>query len=217
MNKELIKRILSSIILIPVTLYFIIKGSFFFNFFLLFCYLITIFEWSKMSIKTSYVFVGSILITLSFYSIYSLRNEFDDNVLNILFILTICISTDVGGYIFGKIFKGPKLTKISPKKTYAGTIGSYFLTIISINIFLNSNYLNTSSKFTIEILIFVVLISTVSQFGDILISYFKRKSKIKDTGKIIPGHGGLLDRIDGIIFAFPVSYLILSMEIIEIF
>jgi|TARA_B100001063_G_scaffold237110_1_gene257671 phosphatidate cytidylyltransferase len=170
-----------------------------------------------MSIKTSYVFVGSILITLSFYSIYSLRNEFDDNVLNILFILTICISTDVGGYIFGKIFKGPKLTKISPKKTYAGTIGSYFLTIISINIFLNSNYLNTSSKFTIEILIFVVLISTVSQFGDILISYFKRKSKIKDTGKIIPGHGGLLDRIDGIIFAFPVSYLILSMEIIEIF
>jgi phosphatidate cytidylyltransferase len=217
MNKELIKRILSSIILIPITLFFILKGSIFFNFFLLVCFFLTVFEWHKISKKTPYSFIGSIFFTLSFYSIYSLRNEFGDNYLNLLFVTIICIATDIGGYVFGKIFKGPKLTKISPKKTYAGTIGGFFLSIISINFFLTSNYLSSSIKFSKEIFVFVILISLISQFGDILISYFKRKSKIKDTGKIIPGHGGLLDRIDGMLFAFPFAYILFSIDIINIF
>ena len=140
--------------------------------------------------------------------IFELIN-FGGNYIYFLTIALICVSTDVGGYIFGKIFKGPKLTKISPKKTYAGMIGGYFLSIISINLFFHFTYLFPNEiKITIDILIFVILISTASQFGDIFISYFKRLSKIKDTGKIIPGHGGLLDRIDGMIFAFPIFYLI---------
>ena len=217
MSNELIKRIISSIILIPTTIFFILKGSIFFNFFLLVCFLITFFEWHKISKKTPYSLFGSIFLTFSFYSIYSLRNDFGDDYLVLLFVITICVSTDIGGYIFGKLFKGPKLIKISPKKTYAGTIGGFFLSIISINFFLNNNLLNTSVEFTKEIFIFVILISFVSQFGDILISYFKRKSNIKDTGKIIPGHGGILDRIDGMIFALPFSYILFLMGIIDIF
>ena len=127
----------------------------------------------------------------------------------ILLITIICVSTDIGGYVFGKIFKGPKLTIFSPNKTYAGMIGGYLLSIISA-IILNNFYL--SEELPINWFIFIILISTISQLGDVIISYFKRLSKIKDTGKIIPGHGGLLDRVDGMIFAFPFSYLIFLID-----
>jgi len=127
----------------------------------------------------------------------------------LLFITILCVSTDIGGYVFGKIFKGPKLTKFSPKKTYAGMIGGYSLSIISTIILIN---FYSSEELIIKWLIFAILISTISQLGDIIISYFKRLSKIKDTGKIIPGHGGLLDRVDGMIFAFPFSYLIILID-----
>ena len=136
----------------------------------------------------------------------------------------ICIFTDLGGYIFGKIFKGPKLTKISPNKTYSGMIGSYLVTMIFMifsiyNLdffkFINMN-IDEKGLFA-NYLILILLVSTASQLGDIIISYFKRMSKIKDTGKIIPGHGGLLDRIDGMIFAFPFAYLILSLNIFNYF
>ena len=126
-----------------------------------------------------------------------------------LFITIICVSTDIGGYIFGKTFRGPKLTKFSPNKTYAGMLGGYLLSILSAIILTNFYF---SEKLLIKLLIFVILISSISQLGDIIISYFKRISKIKDTGKIIPGHGGLLDRVDGMIFAFPFSYLILLTD-----
>ena len=135
-----------------------------------------------------------------------------------LIITLICISTDIGGYIFGNLFKGPKLTKVSPKKTYSGMIGGYLLSIIFLYIFYNSPYVFAKSlEFTSDIFIFILLVSTVSQLGDIIISYFKRLSKIKDTGKIIPGHGGLLDRVDGMIFAFPFSYIILKLNVLQYF
>tara|TARA_Y100000816_G_scaffold170136_1_gene122135 strand:- start:4195 stop:4629 length:435 start_codon:yes stop_codon:yes gene_type:complete len=135
-----------------------------------------------------------------------------------IIILLICISTDLGGYFFGKIFKGPKLTKFSPKKTFSGVIGGYILSIVILNMYFNSTY-NSFKELEIDfkIFIFILLISTISQLGDIIISYFKRLSKIKDTGKIIPGHGGLLDRIDGMIFAFPFSYLIFKINIFQYF
>ena len=123
----------------------------------------------------------------------------------VFIVISICISTDIGGYVFGKIFKGPKLTRISPKKTYSGMIGGYLLSLISIGII---SHFTNYSYMSIQIFIIILIISTVSQVGDIIVSYFKRLSKIKDTGKIIPGHGGLLDRIDGMIFAFPTVYLI---------
>ena len=211
MRREFIKRILSSIILIPLAIFFIVKGSFLFNFFIIICFLITSYEWHMMSKKKSYYFLGLIFLIFSFYTVYELRNISEDLSLSLfLFITLICVSTDIGGYIFGKIFKGPKLIKLSPNKTYSGMIGGYLLSIIFANFFIEYTYVFGLNyiEFTIESFIIVLLISTVSQIGDIIISYFKRLSKIKNTGNIIPGHGGLLDRIDGMIFAFPVYYLI---------
>ena len=201
MSKELIKRILSSIILIPLALYFIAHGSFILMFFTFICFVVACYEWHMMTKRTSYKIYGFIFLVISFYTFYELSVE----VVGFLFVFTICISTDIGGYVFGKIFNGPKLTKISPNKTYAGAIGGYFLSLISLTIIINYiDYPNTP----IQYIIIFILISTVSQIGDIIVSYFKRKSKIKNTGKIIPGHGGLLDRIDGMIFAFPTYYLV---------
>ena len=203
MNKELIKRILSSIVLIPLALFFIIKGSILFVFFISICFLIIAYEWHTMSKKNYYYFHGLIFLICSFLTIYSLRIE-STNYLATLFVATVCVSTDIGGYVFGKLFRGPKLTKFSPNKTYAGMLGGYFLSLISVTII---------PLFKFDVMqfnefLFVIGISSVSQIGDITISYFKRLSKIKDTGKIIPGHGGLLDRVDGMIFAFPFAFII---------
>ena len=210
MKQELLKRIFSSLILIPITLFFIIKGSFLFNFFILICFLITSYEWHKMSQKKPYYVLGFLFLSLSFYSVYVIRTDPNSRLDYFIIILLICISTDIGGYIFGKLFKGPKLTKISPKKTYSGVIGGYLLSIIFLNLFIGSSYYFSPQEMNSNYFILILLISTVSQLGDIIISYFKRLSKIKDTGKLIPGHGGLLDRIDGMIFAFPFCYGIFS-------
>ena len=210
MKPEIIKRILSSLVLIPIALFFIIKGSFFFTFFLATCFFVTLYEWHMMSRKKKYNIIGYIFLFFSFYSAYFIRHDLEENSLLVFFsIILICISTDIGGYIFGKIFGGPKLTKISPKKTYAGVFGGYFLSIISVNIATNYSELFTESllNFDRDKFIFVLMISTVSQIGDIVVSYFKRLSKIKNTGKLIPGHGGILDRIDGMIFTFPSFYI----------
>ena len=167
-----------------------------------------------MSKKKSYYFLGLIFLIFSFYTVYELRNISDDISLSLfLFVTFICVSTDIGGYIFGKIFKGPKLIKLSPNKTYSGMIGGFLLSIIFANFFIEFTHVIGLNhiEFSIETFIIVLLISMVSQIGDIIVSYFKRLSKIKDTGKIIPGHGGLLDRIDGMIFAFPSTYLLLQI------
>ena len=209
MSQELTKRILSSLVLIPITLFFIIKGSYLFIFFLIICLSLITYEWYMMSKKKTYSVFGYIFLFFSFFTIYKLR--IDNDYWFVLFITILCVSTDIGGYVFGKIFKGPKLTKFSPNKTYAGMIGGYLLSIISSIILINF-YL--SEEIIFKWLIFAILISTISQLGDIIISYFKRLSKIKDTGKIIPGHGGLLDRVDGMIFAFPFSYLIILIDLL---
>ena len=219
MEKELQKRILSSLVLIAMALFFIVKGTYFFNFFILICLFISIYEWHHMSKRREYKIPGIIFLILSFYSAYYFRNEFYDDYLYFIMIIFICVFTDIGGYLFGNLFKGPKLTKLSPKKTYSGVIGGYLFSIIFIALFLNytdnisqiTNIKSTTKELSLNNLILTIFISTVSQLGDIFVSYFKRKAKIKDTGKIIPGHGGLLDRIDGMIFAFPATYLILKV------
>ena len=198
---NLTKRIFSSLILIPLSLYFIISGTYMLIFFTSICLFVSCYEWHMMTKKKTYRVYGFLFLIFSFYTFY----ELSLGLSLVFFIILICISTDIGGYVFGKIFKGPKLTKISPKKTYAGMIGGYFLSLICLTII--SNYINYTN-IPIQFFILTLIISTVSQIGDIIISYFKRLSKIKDTGKIIPGHGGLLDRIDGMIFTFPVVYLI---------
>ena len=224
MNNEFIKRILSSILLIPIALFFTFKGSFFFNFFISIFFLITAYEWHMMSKKKFYYIFGFIFLIVSFSTVYQLRNDFYGDYIYFLMILLVCIFSDIGGYTFGKLFKGPKLTKLSPNKTYSGMIGSYLFPTIILSFFFNNLDIltipgveTTSKEITLSFFIFILFVSTISQLGDIIISYFKRLSKIKDTGKIIPGHGGLLDRVDGMIFAFPFAYMVLKLDIFQLF
>ena len=207
-DKELQKRILSSIILIPISIFFIFQGSIYFIFFLTLLFLATSYEWLNLSKKNELLrILGILFLFLSFFVAYHLReNTFKFFIL----IIVVCIFTDIGGYIFGKVFRGPKLTKISPNKTYAGVIGSFLFSLIAATIYLD--YLGERDIFKedhLEIFLLIIFISLISQIGDLIISYFKRKAKLKDTGKILPGHGGLLDRIDGLIFALPVSYILI--------
>ena len=123
----------------------------------------------------------------------------------IIYILLICIFSDIGGYIIGKTIGGKKLTKISPNKTISGSIGSFCFSIVPLLLFYNfdqSKYFYSFNNF-----LFCLEISLVCQLGDIFISYIKRKAKVKNTGTLLPGHGGLLDRIDGIIFALPFAWI----------
>ena len=209
MKSEFRKRLISSILLLPICFLLIAEGSILFNLFLFLCFLLTILEWNKMSKKKNYLKIfGYIFFTLSFISTYLLRNFFDEQIgfILFLFVIVICISTDIGGYIFGKIFKGPRLTRISPNKTISGMFGGYILSIVSIIFFVN--IYQEYFQLNIQIFIITIFISSISQIGDILISYFKRLSKIKNSGNLIPGHGGILDRIDGMLFAFPSSFLL---------
>ena len=213
MNFEFQKRILSSLILIPVVFSIIIAGGNYFNVLIFICSIVSLYEWHKLSFKKKYYFIGIIYLIISFYSAYFLR--FNNDFLIFLFVTLICIFTDIGGYVFGKLFKGPKLTTISPKKTFSGLFGGFFIPFIFfllLNLvdapFLNqSDLLNTVRNSSFYYII-ILSISAASQLGDILISYFKRLAKVKDTGKLIPGHGGLLDRIDGMLLAFPVAFFI---------
>ena len=118
-----------------------------------------------------------------------------------------CVASDIGGYIVGKIFKGPKLIKISPNKTFSGAIGSF---IFSCALFSSLIYYETK-VFNITIVILGLMISLFSQIGDLFFSYLKRKANIKDTGNLLPGHGGLLDRFDGIFFGIPLGYIALIL------
>tara|TARA_Y100001958_G_C20924114_1_gene337188 strand:- start:110 stop:601 length:492 start_codon:yes stop_codon:yes gene_type:complete len=148
---------------------------------------------------------GIIFLFFSFYSAYLIREN--SSLYFFLFIILICIFTDIGGYVFGKVFKGPKLIKLSPKKTYAGVLGGLLFALMTgllYSRFIEIIFIKTDS---LVLILVILIISIISQIGDLIISFFKRKAKLKDTGNIIPGHGGLLDRIDGLIFVFPIVYL----------
>ena len=213
MVKELQQRILSSLILILVVFYIVFIGDIYFNILIMVCLAISLYEWHRLSFQKKYYLFGIIYLIISFGTAYFLRLNNDFFIF--LLVLLICIFTDIGGFIFGKLFKGPKLTKISPKKTYAGLFGSFFMPIIFLLPlkYMESSFINQSSLYnnivdTNLYFFIILLISTASQIGDILVSYFKRLANLKDTGNIIPGHGGLLDRIDGMLLAFPVALLI---------
>ncbi len=214
MKSELIKRVISSIILIPIALFFIIKGSFYFKFFLIFILFIAAYEWHVLSKKKIYKIPGFIFLIASIYLTILLRGSTNSELYIFLVSVLVCVATDIGGYIFGNLFKGPKINKrISPNKTYAGSFGGYLLSLISVYFFVQYSLLISDdllNNYVKDKLLLILLISTVSQIGDFTISLFKRKSKIKNTGSIIPGHGGLLDRIDGMIFALPFTYIYLN-------
>lgn len=205
MTNELKQRILSSLIILPLILYIILKGSYLFLTLILILYIISLIEWSKLVKSYLIKSLGYFFLSVVFYFTYKLRLLEENEIpYNFLFVLFISVFSDIGGFIFGKILKGPKLTKISPNKTISGVIGAYILTLS----FIYVAFMILVIEFNTITLLLVLLLSSISQVGDLVISYFKRVSNVKDTGKLIPGHGGLLDRIDGLLFSLPTFYLI---------
>ena len=218
MKKELTNRFFTSLILIGL-LILMLNYSFILISFLL---LVFVFSWIEFINLIEIIFQKEKFKTLKknilkflffMYLLFFLKIIIDDFMLNypniswnLVFVITICILTDIGGYLFGKTFKGKKLTKISPNKTYSGMIGSFFLTLLFTTTY---NYTINFVDFKIIFLI-SILISAISQIGDLLFSYLKRKSKVKDTGNMLPGHGGILDRIDGILFALPLGLILID-------
>ncbi len=218
MSKELKKRIITSVLLIFLVILCINKILFSFISFAVFihCYR----EWINMNTPYFFIkrkessffaiqFLGFIYLFIFWLSSLIIYDYFGP--IFFIFILFICAFSDVGGYFFGKMIGGIKLTKISPKKTVAGSVGSFIFSIIPLILFNYQNYIDV--KFTLTNILVCLIISLSCQIGDLIISYFKRLNKIKDTGNILPGHGGILDRIDGIIFAIPVVYMLKIMQI----
>ena len=209
---ELSKRIFTSLFLFVIFflcflnsfILFLVLILCFFQIFVEFYYLFKNYYLTKKKIKL-FLTLFFLLIIITYLIIFIWASINSSNYINqifLLFIITISITTDISGFIFGKIFKGKKLTKISPKKTYSGMLGSFLCSGIFVY-FIFENYFYTN-----YLIIFIILVSAISQIGDILISYLKRKNNLKDTGKILPGHGGLLDRFDGIIFALLLGTLL---------
>ena len=203
------KRLITSIILFTVLVLLLN-----YNFALLYCIIlfgtISILEFTNLLKKINtntvlkFFYVSIFIIYIMYFSIlifYNLNHGKEIKVITV-FILLICIFSDIGGLIFGKIFKGPKLTSISPNKTISGSIGSIISSLIILFIFINLyNYGIPLYK----LFILTISISFLSQAGDILFSYIKRKARVKDTGNLLPGHGGVLDRFDGILIGLPIG------------
>ena len=206
MNNELLKRTITSVFLSGLSIFFIINGTFLFSLFLIIILYLSILEWRNLSVSKISFLLGISFLILSIISAFLLKNS---NFLFFWLVILISVFSDIGGFVFGKIFKGPKLTKISPNKTYSGVFGSLIFSLIIgfIYIHYNEQFLTKFNLNYLNLIMIIILISIINQIGDLIISYFKRLKNIKNTGKILPGHGGLLDRIDGIIFTIPSSYI----------
>ena len=204
---ELSKRIFTSIIL-----FLLLMSMFFFNYIFISVLLIaSTIIWIEINGLFSKIFkhnhfkIACSILALFFIfyffwlSINSLQSSFTKIILQ--YSILVCIMSDIGGFVFGKTFKGIKLTKISPNKTISGMIGAFIFSL-SLIIFY---YFTNDSINLVKYTIITLIISSSSQLGDIFISFLKRKAKVKNTSDILPGHGGLLDRLDGIIFGVPLG------------
>jgi phosphatidate cytidylyltransferase len=189
------KRFVVSLLAFPL-IYILLYQKLLFNLLILIVFLFCLYEWNKIFKKKNPIFLLGLLILLVFlFSLIRIYN-FEDFNLKFLWLILITWLTDIGGYIFGKLFGGPKLVKISPNKTWAGALGSLILSQLAFLIF----FLDNSYKFNVAIIFIQIFLSIVGQIGDILMSYIKRKNNKKDTSNFIPGHGGFLDRVDGLIW-----------------
>jgi len=202
--KNFILRFVSSIILLPFFLYIIYRNDLFFILLLFFIFLTCIYEIFK-NIKNKIIIIFLLLLLFIFiFSIYNLRQVGIEDFAKCVWIFSIVWLSDVGGYFFGKIFGGIKLSKFSPNKTISGLVGSIILSQIA---FYFPSKILYNFTYGFNIFLTQLFLCIVSVFGDIFFSYIKRKNNIKDYSNLIPGHGGLLDRIDGFIFVIIFGYI----------
>jgi phosphatidate cytidylyltransferase len=189
------KRFIISLLAFPL-IYILLYQKALFNSLIVIIFLFCLYEWIKLFKKKNIIFfLGLLILFIFLISLIRIYN-FEHYNLKFLWLILIAWLTDIGGYIFGKLFGGPKLIKISPNKTWAGAIGSIILSQLAFLIF----YFDVSYKFNIFIIFSQLFLSIVGQIGDILMSYIKRKNDKKDSSNFIPGHGGFLDRVDGLIW-----------------
>jgi phosphatidate cytidylyltransferase len=191
------KRFVISLLAFPI-IYILLYQKIFSNLLIIIVSLFCVYEWNRIFKKKNYIYlIGLLILLLFFLSLLKIYNLKDYN-LKFLWLIFIAWFTDIGGYIFGKLFGGPKLIKISPNKTWSGAFGSLFLSQFACLVFfLDTNYILNFNTF-----LFQFLLSVIGQIGDILMSYIKRINDKKDTSNFIPGHGGFLDRVDGLIWIF---------------
>ena len=225
MAVELGKRIITSIILFLIAIFCILIHKFVFVLILIVTLFVCFNEWRDINYKYfkkkqhnnwKYFFVqfvGLVYLFIFLSTSIALRGNNSESIAFFIIILCICIFSDIGGYVFGKVIGGKKLTKISPNKTISGSLGSFIFSILPVLLFNLQNYTGVSYEALSINIALCLIVSLVCQLGDLLISYFKRLNKVKDTGTILPGHGGLLDRIDGLIFAIPTVYILKITQI----
>ena len=225
MAAELGKRIITSIILFLIAIFCILIHKFVFVLILIVTLFVCFNEWRDINYKYfkkkqhnnwKYFFVqfvGLVYLFIFLSTSIALRGNNSESIAFFIIILCICIFSDIGGYVFGKVIGGKKLTKISPNKTISGSLGSFIFSILPVLLFNLQNYTGVSFEVLSINIALCLIVSLVCQLGDLLISYFKRLNKVKDTGTILPGHGGLLDRIDGLIFAIPTVYILKITQI----
>ena len=225
MGVELGKRIITSIILFLIAIFCILIHKFVFVLILIVTLFVCFNEWRDINYKYfkkkqhnnwKYFFVqfvGLVYLFIFLSTSIALRGNNSESIAFFIIILCICIFSDIGGYVFGKVIGGKKLTKISPNKTISGSLGSFIFSILAVLLFNLQNYTVVFFEVLPINIALCLIVSLVCQLGDLLISYFKRLNKVKDTGTILPGHGGLLDRIDGLIFAIPTVYILKITQI----
>ena len=199
------KRFVVSLIAFPL-IYILLYQKVLFNLIILITFLFCLYEWIKIFKKKNIIFFLGLLILLIFLISLIRIYNFNDFNLKFLWLILITWLTDIGGYVFGKLFGGAKLIKISPNKTWSGAIGSIILSQFAILIFL----LDVNYQFNIYIIFAQLFLSIIGQIGDILMSYIKRKNNKKDTSNFIPGHGGFLDRVDGLIWVIIFGNIFIS-------
>ena len=209
---ELIVRIFTSFLLIFI-LYFSYINNLVFHFLLISIFILSIIEYSFLIFKIkkkkiesySYVALGIIYLLIIFNFLIFKIDEIKDII---FYFIIVCIATDIGGLLFGKVIKGKKLTKISPKKTFAGFYGSFIMSFLFMFLLIDNLNINI---FTL--IIFTFSVCMLSQFGDLFFSYLKRRAKVKDSGNLLPGHGGILDRVDGMIISVPINIFFYTLAL----
>ena len=204
------KRILTSLVALPLSFFFIVKGGYFLLFFLLAIFFAANYELFSIFKRKGIILFLDLSLILSLYSIYYLREYTTHLFYILLWVISLCILSDIGGYAFGKIFKWKKLTTISPNKTLSGVLGSFIFSLLSV--FIAGTI--EADFFELDFFILALVFSLVAQAGDLLISYFKRLEKIKDTGKILPGHGGIFDRVDGLMFVVILTFVLHQFNVL---